>query len=235
MALAEITKSHKPLARPIELVCFALIVAQAVYLLTSYWQGTWILGHDGKGIASDFVNVWAAGKLVLQGNPALAYDWPTHKAVEEMAVGHGFDGYFGWHYPPVFLFAAAVLALGSYALGYLAWLSLTLPMYVAAVRAIAGEPRGYWLALAFPALLSNLIVGQNGFLTAALFGGALVVLVERPILAGILIGLLTFKPHLGLLIPVALIAGGHRRAFLSAGVTTLALAALSWLAFGSET
>jgi len=235
MALAEISNSHKPLARPVELACFALIVAQVVYLAASYWQGTWIFGHDGKGVASDFVNVWAAGKLALQGNPALAYDWPTHKVLENQAVGYDFDGYFGWHYPPVFLFAAMVLALLPYTVAYIAWLSLTLPAYLAAVRAIAGEARVYWLALAFPALLSNLIVGQNGFLTAGLFGGALFLLVERPILAGVLIGLLTFKPHLGLLIPIALIAGGHWRAFVSASITALTLAVLSWLAFGSAT
>src|ERR1041384_5850756 len=114
MALAEISNSHKPLARPVELACFALIVAQVVYLAASYWQGTWIFGRDGKGVASDFVNVWAAGKLALQGNPALAYDWPTHKVLENQAVGYDFDGYFGWHYPPVFLFAAMVLALLPY-------------------------------------------------------------------------------------------------------------------------
>jgi hypothetical protein len=235
MALAEINNTRKPLARKLELACFALVVAQTVYLLASYWQGTWITGVDGKGIASDFVNVWAAGKLVLQGNPALAYDWPTHKAIEELAVGHAFDGYFGWHYPPVFLFVAATLALLPYAPAYLAWLLATFPAYLAATRAISGEPAGYWLALAFPALLSNLIVGQNGFLTAGLLGGALFFLIQQPLLAGILIGLLAFKPHLGLLIPIALIAGGHWRAFVSASVTALVLSALSWLAFGSET
>src|SRR4029078_7477613 len=122
MALAEISKSHRPLARPIELACFALIVAQAVYLVASYWQGTWIIGLDGKGVASDFVNVWAAGKLTLGHEPWAAYDWPPNKAVETLAVAHDFDGYFGWHSPPIFLFAAATLALLPYAWAYLTWL-----------------------------------------------------------------------------------------------------------------
>jgi hypothetical protein len=49
-----------PLARPVELACIALIVAHAVYLAASYWQGTWLIGPDGHGIPTDFVNVWAA-------------------------------------------------------------------------------------------------------------------------------------------------------------------------------
>ena len=120
MAVYEIApnRAGAPLARPVELICFALIVAQAVYLAASWWTGTWLVAADGTGVASDFVNVWAAGKLVWQGTPAAAYDWPVHKAMEVVAVGHPFDGYFGWHYPPTFLFVAAMLSLLPYAGAY---------------------------------------------------------------------------------------------------------------------
>jgi hypothetical protein len=224
-----------PLARPVELACIALVFAQALYLAASYWQGTWILGPDGQGVASDFVNVWAAGKLVLQGQQALAYDWPTHKAVEEIAVGHAFPGYFGWHYPPPFLAVAALTALAGYAAAYSLWLAATVPAYLVVVRRIVGNDAGYLLALAFPAILSNCIVGQNGFLTAGLVGGALLTIERRPVLAGLFIGLLTYKPHLGLLFPVALIAAGHWRVVMSAAITAALMAAASWLAFGTET
>jgi hypothetical protein len=219
----------------VELTCIALAIANAVYLLASYVQGSWLVSPGGAAIESDFVNVWAAGHLVLQGNPALAYDWPAHKAIEELAVGHSFTGYFGWHYPPMFLFFAATLALISYVGAYLAWVLVTFPAYVIVVRQIIGERGGVLLALAFPAILSNFIVGQNGFLSAALIGGALLTIERRPILAGIFVGLLTYKPHLGLLFPIALIAGAHWRVIASATVTTLLIALASWLAFGTET
>lgn len=227
--------SQNGLARPAELLCIALAIANIAYLLASYVEGTWLVTGNGAAIPSDFVNVWAAGHLVLQGHPALAYDWPAHKAIEELAVGHSFDGYFGWHYPPMFLFFAATLALFSYVGGYLAWLLATFPAYVIVVRQITGERAGYLLALAFPAILSNFIVGQNGFLTAGLIGGALLTIERRPVLAGIFVGLLTYKPHLGLLFPIALIAGQHWRVIASATITALLIAAASWLAFGTET
>src|SRR5262245_3244456 len=107
MAIADINRASGTLARPLELVCIALVFAHIVYLAASYWQGTWIVGPDGRGVPSDFVNVWAAGDLVLQNKPWLAYDWPAHKAVEAQTVGYDFPGYFGWHYPPMFLFIAA--------------------------------------------------------------------------------------------------------------------------------
>jgi arabinofuranan 3-O-arabinosyltransferase len=223
------------LPRPLELAAFALVIAHAVYLATCYLQGIWIVAPDGSGVQSDFVNVWAAGRLVLEGHPASAYDWPAHKLVEEAAVGHPFAGYFGWHYPPPFLFVAAGLALLSFAAAYAVWVFGTFPIYLAAIRAIIGDRTGYLLAAAFPAVLSNFIVGQNGFLTAGLFGGALFLLERRPLLAGILIGLLSYKPHLGFLFPIALAAGGYWRAFATATAIAVVMALASWLAFGTET
>ena len=193
------------------------------------------MAADGGGVQSDFVNVWAAGRLVLQGSPAAAYDWPTHKAMEVVAVGHPFDGYFGWHYPPVFLFIAAGLALAPYVPAYILWLAATSPAYLVTVLAIVGDRVGYLLAAAFPAVLSNFIVGQNGFLSAALLGGSLLFIERRPVLAGILLGLLSYKPHLGLLFPVVLAASGHWRVFFVAGITAALMACASWLAFGADT
>jgi arabinofuranan 3-O-arabinosyltransferase len=238
MAVYEISPARgagTPLMRPVELICCALIVAHAVYLVASYVQGSWIVAPDGGGVPADFVNVWAAGQLVLQGNPATAYDWPTHKAMEVVALGHPFEGYFGWHYPPTFLPFAALLAKMSYVPAQIIFLFATFCAYLFCVRGIVGERAGYALAAAFPAVLANFIAGQNGFLSAALLGGALLMLVERPIFAGVLLGLLTYKPHLGLLFPIVLAASGHWRAFITAGIVAALMAVASWGAFGTET
>jgi len=237
MAVYEIApnRAGAPLARPVEFICFALVVAHAAYIAASYWHGTWLIAPDGSGVPSEPVDVWAAGKLAWQGSPAAAYDWPVHKAAEVAAVGHPFQGYFGWHYPPTFLFAAAILSLMPYAAAYVLWVFGTFPLYLAAVRAIVGERVGYLLAAAFPAILGNFIVGQNGFLSAALLGGSLLFVERRPILAGVLLGLLAYKPHLGLLFPIVLAASGHWRVFSAAAVTAIFMALASWIAFGGET
>ena len=234
MAIYEISSERGPkLARPVELVCFALVVAYAVYLAASYLEGIWLTAPNGGGVASDFVAVWAAGRLALAGHAAAAYDWPTHKLIEDSAVGHPFDGYFGWHYPPTFLFVATVLSLMPYASAFAFWAFATFPAYVAAIRAIIGDRNGYLLAAAFPAVLANFIVGQNGFVTAALIGGALILMDRRPTIAGVLLGLLTCKPHLGLLFPIALAMSGRWRVFITAGIVASLMAGASWLAFGS--
>jgi arabinofuranan 3-O-arabinosyltransferase len=224
-----------PLPRLVQSIAVTLVVAQAVFLAGSYLKGTWLVAPGGGGVEADFVNVWAAGKLTLSGHPALAYDWPTHKLAEVAALGHPFDGYYGWHYPPTFLFVAAALALLPYAAAFLIWTVATFLPYLVAVRTIIGDRVGYLLAAAFPAVVANFFVGQNGFLSAALLGGALVLIERRQtLLAGVLIGLLAYKPHLGLLIPVALIAGGAWRTIATAAIVAALIAAAAWLSFGTE-
>ena len=95
-------------------------------------------------------------------------------------------------------------------------------------------PMPLWLlvALAFPAVLINVGHGQNGFLTAALLGAALVQLDRRPIVAGILFGLLAYKPQFGLMIPIALLAGGRWRCFAAAAAAVALLALATTIAFG---
>ena len=89
--------------------------------------------------------------------------------------------------------------------------------YLAVMRAIVGRPFGLLLAAAFPIVLNNALVGQNGFLTAALIGGTLYLMPVRPVLAGICLGLLSYKPQYGLLFPLVLIAASQWTVFFTRG------------------
>jgi len=219
--------------RLIAVVGLALLLSELVFLGGADFQGFFIADRGGHGIANDFVNVWAAGRLVLDGHAAAAYDWSIHRQVQEAAIGHAFEGAYRWHYPPPFLFAAALAATLPYVPAGIAWLVATGAAYAAAIRGILGDRVGWLLALGFPGALWNVTAGQNGFLTTALIGGALGLLERQPVLAGCCLGLLTYKPHFGLLFPLVLAATGRWRAFVSAAAVAITLAALSWLAFGS--
>jgi hypothetical protein len=219
--------------RLIAVLCISLGLAYLVILGSAVFSGQWLIDAQGRPIASDFVNVWAAGRLAADSHPALAYDWIVHKSMEVRAVGHAFDNYYGWHYLPTFLFAAWALALVPILPAMALWLTATFAAYLAAVRTIIGGRVGYLVAAGFPATLWNVIAGQNGFLTAALIGGTLTLIERMPIAAGVCLGLLSYKPHFGLLFPLALIAGKHWRALIAATVTTVAMIAASWLVFGT--
>jgi hypothetical protein len=201
-----------------------------------------LIDPNGKPIGTDFSSFYAAGSLALEGRAADVYNMAAHHAREQQLFGEA-TPYYGWLYPPLFLLVVTPLALLPYPLALAVWQGATLALYLAGMAAILRRIRHddialrrLWLpaALAFPAAFINLGHGQNGFLTAALLGAALVALPKRPILAGILFGLLAYKPQFALIIPVALVASGQWRTILAAGATVIALAAVSYVAFGPD-
>src|SRR5262249_21423481 len=137
----------------IRLIALGLIVLWAALLIAASRQGHWLWDAALRPIATDFVNVYAAGTLALRGHAASAYDWSVHKQAEIAAVGYDFGGYLGWHYPPIFLLVAAPLALLPLVPAMLAWLSATFAAYLAAIRGITRDVTGTLLAIAFPAVL----------------------------------------------------------------------------------
>lgn len=199
---------------------------------------------QGRPIGSDFSNVYAAGTYVLEGKAAAPFDWPSQFAREKAIFGADTQ-FYGWHYPPFFLFVAGALAKMPYALALAVWQGVTLLLYLISIRAILvsspspirweGNDR-LWivLAIAFPAVLVNVGHGHNGFLSAALIGGGLAALDKRPVLAGILFGLVSYKPQFGVLIPLVLIATGRWRTFAAAAATVAALIVVTTVAFGTE-
>src|SRR5262245_36517467 len=202
----------------------------------------------GRPLGTDFSNVYAAGTYVLEGRPQAPFD-PALQYAREQAIFGPDTPFYGWHYPPFFLFVAAGLALLPYGLALAAWQIATFLLYLVSIRAILvatpirggtnGDKRttltlALLLAAAFPAVFVNLSHGHNGFLSAALMGAALVTLDRRPIGAGILFGLLIYKPQFGLMVPFVLAATGRWRTFAAAATTALLLALLATLAFGPQ-
>jgi hypothetical protein len=191
-----------------------------------------LIDRNGKPLGTDFSNVYAAGTLTWQGRPADAYTPALQYAEEKATFGGREVPFFGWHYPPFFFAVAFIVAAFPYGWGLAIRVAATHAAYLAAMRAILPRPETLLIAAAFPAVFVNIGHGQNGFLTAALLGGALHLLDRRPGLAGVLIGCLAYKPQYGVLIPVALLAGGRWRAIGSAVATVAALLAVSFVTLG---
>jgi arabinofuranan 3-O-arabinosyltransferase len=111
-------------------VCFVLAVINIVYFPIAYFSHWWIYDPDGLGIPTDFVNVWAAGRLAIEGHPAQAWDWDIQRQVELALLRQEFPGYFAWHYPPPFLFVAALLGHFPYSVAFIGWVSASFVPYL---------------------------------------------------------------------------------------------------------
>jgi alpha-1,2-mannosyltransferase len=185
----------------------------------------------GKPIGTDFSQVWVAGRSVLAGDPQAPFDPQRHELAQHAVFGPS-DSFYGWHYPPYFLAIAAVAALMPYLLALLVWQGTTLVFYAVTLRRIVPGTTALICALAFPAVYVNLGHGHNGFLTAGLMGSALLCLPRREFLAGALFALVAYKPQFGMVVPVALVAGGYWRAIAAAAATLAVMTLASVAAFG---
>jgi Glycosyltransferase family 87 len=196
------------------------LACTAASLLWLFAMASGTVDAAGRPLGTDFSSFWSAGKLALAGAAPAAYDWATLQAFQEKT--HGVDLFYPWSYPPLFLAVAALIATMPYVPALLLWQATSLAAALAALRAISGAPPFLLAGLGCPIVLVCLGHGQTGFLTAALLTGGVLCLPRREALAGVLFGLLAYKPQFGLLIPLVLIAGGHWRAFAAAGATVLA-------------
>ncbi len=214
----------------------AALMAGSAFLWTgiALARGGWDL--SGTTLGADFLCFWTASRFALTGAAASSYDPALHHALERATFGGADPGYYAFLYPPICLLICLPLGLMPYFAALLAWVVTTGSAYAWVIWRVLGREKPTMLAiLAYPAVLLTASHGQNSFLSTALFGGGLLLLTSRPALAGLLLGSLAFKPQLGLLIPLFLLAGGYRVTFAAACAAVTALAALSVAIFGVDT
>lgn len=210
----------------------ALVAILTLCLLWLWAAIVWAIATAPGATATelDFRVFWGAARLAAAGEAAAAFD------MARLAEAHGGDPetWLPWVYPPGLMLAIWPLGLLDFPVAWAVWVGLSLLAMLAAVWLYAGDFRPFWLAFALsPALLPALVLGQVAVLWAAGLVAALAFLRDgRAVAAGVMLGLLSFKPQLGLLAALAMVAAGNWRVVVAAGVTTILLHGLATLAFG---
>ena len=219
----------------------AVIAGSVLCILFLGFTAHGVNDYAGRPLGTDFSNVYAAGVQAAKGDAAAPFDILRQQKAEQAFFGEATQLY-GWHYPPFFLLIAAPLSRLPYVLALIVWQSGSLLLYLGSIWLLLRKSAAPFLArdrlwplvaLGFTAVFVNFTHGQNGFLTSALFASGLAILDERPLLAGLLFGLLCYKPQFAVVIPLVLAATGRWRTF-AAAATTVAVAAIAvtWI-FGA--
>jgi hypothetical protein len=179
----------------------------------------------------DFFGIWSFAKFALINRVSEIYD--NSRLLDfQMDLGAAANALLPYAYPPFFLFMILPFGFLPFQLAYVVWDVLTFSVYFVASFHRQWRRSPIFLIMFAPGTLENLYPGQTGFLSAALILGGFRFAGTRPILSGTLLGLASFKPQLGILIPVALISARRWRALTAAGVTVGILVVVSSLAFG---
>jgi hypothetical protein len=215
-------------------IAAGLGLAYVVSLLAMVATHTWLFDASGHPQRIDFVGFQAAGSLALHGSPLSAYSAAALHAEAVARVGHEFREVFPWPYPPLFFFVAVPLACLPFAGAFVLWVGSMVAVYGAVVATIARRYSAFLISWAPPWAILATMNGQNGFLTASIIGAVLLNLERRPAVAGIVLGLLSYKPQYGFLFPFAFAFGGYWRAFGWACLGTVLWTGLSCAVFGFD-
>lgn len=191
------------------------------------------IGLGGSPLFYDFSVFHQAGILANAGHAADAYDDAKMIAAEKAAFP-GNTLRLPWNYPPTFQMMLMPLGALPYVAAWLVWSGVLYGFYALLARRLAGNPDAFLFLLLAPGAAVNQFFGQNGILSTVLLGGGVLLLRSRPVLAGVLLGLMAYKPQLALLIPFALLAGREWRALTAAVLSQTALMLLSLLVLGIE-
>lgn len=221
-------------ARPLLLSGLSVAVLTVVTALCLGWWPDALADLPLQVRNKDFANYWMAGKLSLGGSAELLFG-PPHAYFDAMKSVFGADyPWHNWSYPPHAVLFLLPLGGLDFLPAMALFLGLTLALYLVALATLEARWSPMAVLLLIPFVVANLVSTQNGFLTTALMIAGLSLRARNPVLAGVLLGILTFKPQLGFLLPILLIAEGRWSAIFSAAATTVLLFAVSLLIFGID-
>lgn len=188
--------------------------------------------QPGEQQLTDYISFWAGGREMAANRPEVIFNEPAFKLLQETELGKPFEGILPWVISPSFMIYAVPLAKLPYLLSLIVFNLITLGTYAAMVWVLFPNRKVLLGSLVLPAVLFCLFHGQTGLMSAALIGGMIVYLPKKPFVAGLLLGLLIYKPQIGVLFPFALVAGGYWRTIAGAACTAIASVVLSFLLFG---
>jgi Glycosyltransferase family 87 len=214
------------------IVVFVFVILSKVLVRDESWP----VLRNGNPACLDFGFFWLSGKLAIAGDTPRIFNFPAWEAVQAAFFDPGSCINFNrFYYPPTLLFLTYPLGLMPYLIALVVWIVVSFGLYLATVFAII-RTRVAVIVAAAPtfAMLSNVYLGHTGFLTAALIGLSLVFIERRPVFSGISLALLTYKPHLGVLFPIALVVSRNWRVLGSATLVTVVVGVLAALAFGYD-
>jgi hypothetical protein len=228
---ADLAKPKRKRPWPELAVAALLLIASIGPVAYDLYKAHGLMVPGRAMIGRDFLNCWAGARLALEGR--LGEIWsPGYMAAVRALTGLPL-GTHNFSYPPSLLLFIWPLGFLAYVPALILWLGATGAAYGFAARpylARAGLP--WWTAALVPAVFINIWAGHHGFILAALWLAAFASIERRPATAGLLIALLTLKPHMGVLIPLVLLLRRQWKAAAVAAAATLALVALSGLIFG---
>jgi arabinofuranan 3-O-arabinosyltransferase len=226
--------------RRLSLIGCAFLAGNVISFAIRFFAGSWLIDKAGNLILTDFFQWWIGSQVALSQNVGAVYGFPTFSAAQALATKwHPLVSYYHYVYPPTMLLLFAPIARLPYVTGFFIWMGTTLCLYLLALHEILPSITLLLLALAPLPAADSFLSGGTVFLMAGLLGLSLNLMIRRPYLSGMCLGVLTYKPQFVIFFSLALlatrqwrvIAGAITSATLLAGAVAWVLGPNAWLLY----
>jgi hypothetical protein len=195
-----------------------------VFFTTFRHPGT--IGINYNTVGTDWMVYYLGARDFLGGEVSRVFD-PMNFTEQVKTVFapylSGVLGFLPWLYPPHYLLYLLPFSGLSFHASYAVFLLVTFAGLIFAVLSYSPFSRTKRILLASlllePATSITVVLGQNAFMTTGLMVSGLRLVETRPVIAGILFGLMSYKPQLCLMFPLALLASRRWTVLLAAAVT----------------
>ncbi|KZL21472.1 hypothetical protein PsAD2_00767 [Pseudovibrio axinellae] len=210
----------------------ALLLVAVVYPIYLFGSVMGLDGFDLRRVGGDFYQFLLASRMAVSGQAAQLYDfgWFYGEVQRNVVAGSGF---YAWVHPPSLLVFLVPLSGLTYLQAYGLWMGSAAALSIFVSFSRKAPIRAFTFFIFAPATLVNLFYGQSGMLAGGLLYGGLRLMDRHPAWAGVLLGFVSIKPELFMLIPIILIAYRSIIALCACVVTVAFLVDASAVFFGS--
>ena len=228
--MIEVNDSRPPKLFLIYYWCAGVMLAPLLFIFDLSQLDGLRLSDSKVMIGRDFFNVWTGGNLALSGHLNILYDFHGYQNWQQERFGP--FGFYNYSYPPHSLFLATPFAVFPYAWSLLIWTVLGACFFLWAARPYMPKGLSPVYAVLTPAALVNIWAGHYGFVVGGLWLLFFSSLERQRIRGGVVAGLLTLKPHLGVLIAVVMLLRKQWLMIAVAVISTILIVLGSGLLFG---
>ncbi len=219
------------------------VVTWVIYVHTMMVPG--LTDREGRFKGTDYIFFYVFGSLALDGRMDALYDADAHLAEGRRRIHPDLALYAGHpNYGPQIALAFMPLARLPFGWSLAVFLALTATAYALSVWIVWREcpalaAHGWLVALlaaASPPFLTLVRYAQMSALSLLLWSLAFIAIRRnRRFTAGLVIGCLVYKPQLGIVIGIVLIAAREWRIVAGAAVTGIGQLGVAWIVAGSAT
>jgi Glycosyltransferase family 87 len=225
--------------RPTE-IDYLLVVNVAALLLGAVLVAQPILGvklswgdQFGELVGNDFFCFWSAGRMALDGHVLDIFNPKVLAAFQQNYLKAPSDFSVLWFYPPLLLLhISCIFAILPYKLAYFLYLLISFTAYYGLTRRYFPAAKPLYI-MAFPGFWFNVLMGQNGLLTAVILIAGLIQLTKSPTISGVVFALLSYKPHLCLAVPLYLIVERRFQTIVIGAAALSGMVAFSVAVYGT--